>query len=155
MAMDKEIYQGFITRVCPLLVSNNWTLSTDVPEPFTHLFTRTDRKTIVFTRQALVFLYDTGFSQQHIANLVEKVHTWETLRGQPPLFPAITIIVFIQNQPRHVDWIQKHGKKRSLLKSHFTLPWVVSLQDKTLCRHTGLPLVKTGEHEIQEALHTI
>ena len=154
MGISDESYQEFIAQVHLLLVSDDWTVITDVPEPFTHLFTRIQQKTIVSTRQALVFLHDTGFSQQEIGAFIEKIYASETCEGNTPLFPAITIIIFVQDRPHNITWIQQHGKKRNVLQSRFTISWVVNLQDKILYRHHGLPLVKQGAQKIEEALHS-
>jgi hypothetical protein len=61
------------------------------------------------------------------------------------------VIIFVFEKSDGADWILS-TKKRDILKSNFTVSWIVDLPRKDLIKHSGLPMINSGEKEIRKTL---
>ncbi|RLF57499.1 MAG: hypothetical protein DRN27_07650 [Thermoplasmata archaeon] len=117
-------------------------------------FTKQNHKTIVTTKQNMFFINAEEMYHKDIKEIVKQIH--HGIKTQPPLFPATNqIIFFYQKSPIEAEWILSNGKKQDIVKSNYTVSWVLDLNNKKLYAHKGLPLIKSGKKEIESVLQQL
>lgn len=143
-----------MTNIVECLSDKGWSKIQGYPEKFDLAVTREETAAVVTTRRVIAFLKGDGLSRAEIQEVVEEAHKLMSEKAVPPLFPATTVLVFVFDKAKDAEWILEKARKKAVLKSKYTVSWVVDLKEKTLEKHKGLPLIKSGESEIKEALKT-
>lgn len=147
---DPLDYSTFMTNVVECLLDKGWREIQEYPKKFGLAVTREETAAVVTTRRVIAFLKGDGLSRAEIQEAVEEAHKLMNEKAVPPLFPATTVLVFVFDKAEDTEWILKKAKKQDVLKSKYTVSWVVDLTENTLKKHKGLPLIKSGEAEIRK-----
>lgn len=145
-------YQDFLERVSSSLLKRGWRPIEGRPEEFDLVVSREDITALVRTKRMICFLRGNHLSRDEVHRLVERAHGLMDEMAMPPLFQRIAIVVFVFEKANGVEWIVEEARKRDVLRSNYTVSWIVDLTKGVLRRHKGLPLIRSGEGEINEAL---
>ena len=145
-------YSTFMTNMVKCLSDKGWSKIQGYPKKFDLALTREETAAVVTTRRVIAFVKGDDLSRAEIQEAVEEAHKLMNEKAVPPLFPATTVLVFAFDKADDTEWILKKAKKQDVLKSKYTVSWVVDLTENTLEKHKGLPLIKSGESEIRKAL---
>ena len=144
----------FMENVARRLLDKGWRKLSGYPKKFELVVTREEKTTIVTTRRVVAFLRGDNLSRDEILEAVEEAHGMAGGKVQPPLFPATSILIFVFEKANDANWILEKGKKRDVLRSCFTVSWIVDLSKRELRKHKGLPIIDSGKSEIKEALNS-
>ena len=150
----KHDYHKFMANMARLLLDKGWRELGNYSEKFELVITREETKAVVRTRRIIAFLRGDNLSRDEVLEAVEEAHHRMKGKAQAPLFPATSIVVFVFEKANNINWILEKGKKRDVLKSSFTVSWVVDLSKRILKKHRRLPIIASGESEIKEALNS-
>jgi hypothetical protein len=145
-------YDLFIKEVHEQLVKVGWTITERPDKRIEFAVTRDETTTIVTTKRGIAFLNGDRLSKDDIKEVLDSVHKARKGAAMPPLFPVTNILVFVFEHANNTDWICKNAKKRDLLATNYTVSWVVDLTRMRLEKHAGLPMISSGESEIEAVL---
>ena len=150
----KYDHHTFMENVARRLLSKGWREVGDYPEKFELVASREETKAVVKTRRIIAFLQGDNLSREEMIKAVEKAHNLMKEKAKAPLFPATSILVFVFEKANDANWILEKGKNRDVLRSSFTVSWIVDLSKRELKKHKGFPIIDSGKSEINEALNS-
>jgi hypothetical protein len=145
-------YNLFIKKANEQLVQNGWTITERPDKRIDFAVARDETTTIVTTKRMIAFLNGDRLSKDDIKEVLDSVHKARKKAAMPPLFPITNVLVFVFEHANNTDWIRKNAKKRDLFVTNYTVSWVVDLTQGTLEKHNGLPMISSGESEIEAVL---
>ncbi len=145
-------YDLFIKAVHEQLMKNGWTNTAQPDNRVDFAVASDETTTIVTTKRLIAFLNGDWLSEDDIKEVLDSVHQARKDAAMPPLFPITNVLVFVFEHANNTDWIRKNAKKRDLLVTNYTVSWVVDLTQGTLKKHNGLPMISSGESEIEAVL---
>jgi hypothetical protein len=145
-------YSFFIKKVAEQFLENGWKKLDAYNELIDLAVARDETTTVVTTKGMMAFLNGDMLSKDEIKQVLESVHKTRKEAAMPPLCPTTTVLVFVFKHAQNSDWIREKAKKRDLLVTNYTVSWVVDLTEGTVKKHKGLPMIGSGESEIEAAL---
>ena len=145
-------YDLFIQAVHEQLMRNGWTVTERPDKRIDFAVVRDETTTIVSTKRLIAFLNGDRLSKDDIKEVLDSVHQARKEAAMPPLFPVTNILVFVFEHASNTEWIRKNANKRDLFTTNYTVSWVVDLTKGTLEKHKGLPMISSGEQEIEAVL---
>jgi len=145
-------YNLFIKAVHEQLIKDGWKITERPDKRIKFAVARDETTTLVTTKRWIAFLNGDGLSDDDIKEVLDLVHRARKDVAMPPLFPITNILVFVFKHANNTDWICKNAKKRDLLATSYTVSWVVDLTRMRLEKHAGLPMISSGESEIEAVL---
>lgn len=145
-------YSLFIKKAAEQLFENGWKKLDGYNERIDLAVARDETTTVVTTKRMIAFLNGDTLSEDEIKQVLKSVHKARKKAAMPPLCPTTTVLVFAFKHAHNIDWILEKAKKRDLLVTNYTVSWIVDLTEGTLKKHKELPVISSGESEIEAVL---